>query len=56
MLKTIKAGIYKVEIQFTLEEDTSEITLDNIFENAMYNDFNDISNSDIGEYIPVTEQ
>lgn len=54
MIKTIKAGTYKVEIEFTLEEDTLETALDNIFEDAMYNNFNDISSSDIGEYIPVT--
>ena len=53
MVKTIKAGTYKVEIEFTLEEDTLETTIDNIFEDAMYNNFNDISESDIGEYIPV---
>ena len=55
MIKTIKAGTYKVEIEFTLEEDTLESALDNIFEDAMYNNFNDISYSDIGEYVPVTE-
>lgn len=53
MIKTIKAGTYKVEIEFALEEDTLETALDNIFEDAMYNNFNDISESDIGEYIPV---
>lgn len=53
MTKTIKPGTYKVEIEFTLEEDTLETALDNIFEDAMYNNFNDISDSDIGEYIPV---
>lgn len=53
MTKTIKAGTYKVEIEFTLEEDTLETTLDHIFEDAMYNNFNDISSSDIGEYISV---
>lgn len=55
MIKTIKAGTYKVEIYFTLEEDTLESALDNIFEDAMYNNFNDISDSDIGEYVSVTE-
>ena len=56
MLNIIKAGTYKVEIEFTLEEDTSETELDNIFEDTMYNNFNDISSSDIGEYIPVSEE
>ena len=56
MVKTIKAGTYKVEIEFTLQEDTLETTIDNIFEDAMYNNFNDISESDIGEYIPVEKQ
>ena len=51
MLNIIKAGTYKVEIEFTLEEDTSETELDNIFEDAMYNNFNDI-----GEYIPVKKE
>lgn len=53
MIKMIKAGRYKVEIEFTLEEDTYETTLDNIFEEAMYINFNNISDGDIGEYIPV---
>ncbi|MDU7030129.1 hypothetical protein [Robinsoniella peoriensis] len=56
MINIIKAGTYKVEIEFTLEEDTNETELDNIFEDAMYNSFNDISSSDIGEYIPVNEE
>ena len=56
MLNIIKAGTYKVEIEFTLEEDTSETELDNIFEDAMYNNFNDISSSDFGEYIPVKKE
>ena len=47
----IKAGTYKVEIEFTLEKDTLETALDNIFEDAMYNNFNNISESDIGEYV-----
>lgn len=51
MEKIIKAGTYKVEIEFTLEEDTFEPTLDYIFEKAMYEDFDNISSSDIGEYI-----
>ena len=51
----IKAGTYKVKIEFTLEEDTIESTLDKIFEDAMYNNFNDISSSDIGEYIIIQE-
>ena len=55
MPKTIKAGTYKVEIEFTLEKDILETKLDNVFEDAMYNNFNDISSSDIGEYIKVTE-
>ena len=55
MPKTIKAGTYKVEIEFTLEKDTLETKLDSVFEDAMYNNFNDISSSDIGEYIKVTE-
>lgn len=55
MANIIKAGTYKVEIEFTLEEDTFETTLDNIFEDAMYNNFNDISSSDIGRYIAQTE-
>lgn len=55
MANIIKAGTYKVKIEFTLEEDTMESTLDKIFEDAMYNNFNDISNSDIGEYIIIQE-
>lgn len=55
MQKTIKAGTYKVEIEFTLEEDVSEAELDGVFEDAMYSNFNDISSSDIGEYVPVAE-
>lgn len=55
MANIIKAGTYKVVIEFTLEEDTSETILDNIFEDAMYNNFNDISSSDIGEYVAQTE-
>lgn len=51
----IKAGEYEVRITFTLEEDTSENALDSIFEDAMYLHFNDISASDIGEYIPVEQ-
>ena len=53
MVKTIKAGTYKVEIEFTLEEDTLETTLDAIFENAMYDNFNAISSSDVGQYVEV---
>lgn len=53
MFRTIKAGTYKVEIVFTLEEDILETALDNIFEDAMYNNFNNISSSDIGEYVLV---
>jgi hypothetical protein len=49
----IKAGTYKVEIEFTLEEDTYESVLDGIFEDAMYCNFSDISESDIGEYEEV---
>lgn len=56
MIRTIKAGTYKVEIKLTLEEDTLETKLDNIFEEAMYNNFNAISSSDIGEYIPVEKE
>ncbi|WP_099467783.1 hypothetical protein [Konateibacter massiliensis] len=55
MTNIIKAGTYKVEIEFTLEEDTAESVLDNIFEDAMYNNFNDISSSDVGEYVKVNE-
>ena len=51
MANIINAGTYKVKIEFTLEEDTMESTLDKIFEDAMYNNFNNISSSDIGEYI-----
>ena len=53
MINTIRPGTYKVEILFTLEKPTSESKLDDIFENAMYRDFNNISDSDIGDYIPV---
>ena len=56
MDKIIKAGTYKVEIEFTLEEDTAENILDNMFEEAMYNNFNDISSSDIGQYIKQEEE
>lgn len=53
MINTIKAGTYKVVIEFTLEEDTLETTLDHMFEDAMYmhNNFNNISSSDIGTYV-----
>lgn len=50
-MSIIKAGTYKVEIEFTLEEDTLETTLDSIFEEAIYNQFTDISSSDIGKYV-----
>lgn len=49
----IKAGTYKVEIEFTLGKDAYESVLDGIFEDAMYCDFSDISESDIGEYEEV---
>ena len=55
MKNIIKAGTYKVEIEFTLEEDTLETILVDIFDNAMYNDFGDISSSDIGKYVKQTD-
>ena len=56
MNKIIKAGVYKVEIEFELEEDTLESELFYIFEDAMYNNFNDISSSAIGDFVSIIEQ
>lgn len=56
MTKTIPVGTYKVEIEFTLEKDTLETTLDAAFEDAMYNESSNISSGDIGEYIPIDEE
>lgn len=56
MENIIKAGEYKVTISFTLEGDTSEGVLDSIFKDAMYNNFSDISSSDIGKYVPVEKE
>jgi len=53
MDKVIKAGTYSVEIVFVLEEDTKETELDRMFEDAMYNNFNDISACNIGYYEKV---
>ena len=55
MSKLLKAGTYKVEIEITIDEDVEESVLDNLFEEAMYNNYDCtiIESSDIGEYIPV---
>lgn len=55
MDKVIKAGTYSVEIVFVLEEDTKEAELDRMFEDAMYNNFNDISACNIGYYEKIED-
>lgn len=53
MGKKIKAGDYKVEISFSLREDIMENSLDEIFEDAVFNSYIRISNCNVGEYIPI---
>ena len=56
MSDIIKAGVYKVEIEFKLEKDIMESELDEIFEEGISNHFDAISSEDIGRYILVKEE
>lgn len=49
MSNVLKAGTYSVTIEFTLENDTQELVLDEAFENAM-NTVDGLFDSDISEY------
>lgn len=49
MSKVLKAGTYRVTIEFTLENDTQELVLDEAFEDAM-NNIDGLFDSDISEY------
>ena len=49
----IKAGTYKVEIVFTLDEDTPESVIDEMFADAMHYGDVPISASDTGEYFEI---
>lgn len=51
----IKAGTYKVEIVFTLDEDTRESAIDRMFEEAMHYGDIAISESDTSEYFEIDD-